>query len=76
MFEGGDGVAWMMPLEHIVQGVWADAGRWFPGLLLDAITRDGTTVTSYAHAIALGLLYVGAVAAVGVASFLRRDVTA
>jgi hypothetical protein len=35
-------VAWMRPLEHIVQGVWADAGRWFPGLLLNAITRSGT----------------------------------
>jgi ABC-2 type transport system permease protein len=69
------GVAWMMPLEHIVQGVWADAGRWFPGLVLDAITREGTTVTSYGHAIVLGLLYVAAVAAVALASFLRRDIT-
>lgn len=69
------GVAWMLPLEHIVQGVWIGAGRWFPGLILDAITREGTTVTSYSRAIVLGLVYAGAFVAVGVGSFLRRDVT-
>ena len=69
------GIAWLMPIEHIVQGVWADAGRWFPGLVLDAITRDGTVATPYNRAILLGLLYTITLAAVGVTSFLRRDIT-
>ena len=69
------GVAWMMPLEHIVQGVWADAGGWFPGLVLDAITRSGTTVAPYSRSLHLGLLYTGVLAVVGAISFLRRDVT-
>jgi ABC-2 type transport system permease protein len=69
------GIAWLMPIEHIVQGVWADAGRWFPGLILDAITRNGTVATSYNRAILLGLLYTTTLAAVGVTSFLRRDIT-
>jgi ABC-2 type transport system permease protein len=69
------GVAWMMPLEHIVQGVWDGAGRWFPGLVLDAITREGTAATSYHRAIVLGLLYTAGLATIGAVSFLRRDIT-
>jgi ABC-2 type transport system permease protein len=69
------GVAWMLPLEHIVQGVWIGAGRWFPGLLLDAITREGNAVASYRRAIILAVVYASAFAAIGVISFLRRDVT-
>jgi ABC-2 type transport system permease protein len=67
-------VPWMTPLEHIVQGVWADAGRWFPGLLLNAITRSGTDLASYDRSVFLGLDYTAALALVA-ASFLRRDVT-
>jgi hypothetical protein len=66
-------VPWMMPLEHIVQGVWADAGRWFRGLL-NAITRSGTDLASYDRSVFLGLDYTAALALVA-ASFLRRDVT-
>lgn len=69
------GVAWMLPLEHIVQGVWVGAGRWFPGLVLDAITRDGTSVVPYGRALGLGLLYTGVLAVVAAFSFLRRDIT-
>jgi ABC-2 type transport system permease protein len=69
------GVAWMMPLEHIIQGVWADAGGWFPGLVLDAITRSGTTVAPYSRSLLLAVLYTGVLAVVGAVSFLRRDVT-
>jgi ABC-2 type transport system permease protein len=69
------GVAWLMPFEHIVQGVWADAGRWFPGLLLNAISRDGTEAASFTRSVALGVLYTGALATVAAATFLRRDVT-
>ena len=64
----------MMPLEHIVQGVWAGAGRWLPGLVLDAITRSGTTVAPYSRSLLLGLS-AGVLAVVGAISFLRRDVT-
>jgi ABC-2 type transport system permease protein len=69
------GVAWLMPFEHIVQGAWADAGRWFPGLILDAISRDGTEIASFTRSVSLGLLYTGALAAAAAVSFLRRDVT-
>jgi ABC-type transport system involved in multi-copper enzyme maturation permease subunit len=69
------GVAWLMPLEHIVQGIWAQAGGWFPGLVIDAIIREGTDVAPYGRSIGLGLVYAGTFAVVGAAMFLRRDVT-
>ena len=68
-------VAWMMPFEHIVQGAWADAARWFPGLLLNAISRNGTEMAPYERSVFLGLLYTAALACAGAVSFLRRDVT-
>jgi ABC-2 type transport system permease protein len=68
------GVAWLMPLEHIVQGAWAEAGGWFPGLILTAITREGTDVAPYGRSVVLSLIYGGAFALVGAVSFLRRDV--
>jgi ABC-2 type transport system permease protein len=68
-------VAWMMPIEHIIQGVWADAARWFPGLVLDAISRNGTDIVPYGRSVLLGLSYTTALAIAGAVSFLRRDVT-
>lgn len=69
------GIAWLLPLEHIVQGVWAGAARWLPGLLLDTITRNGTVTTSYDRAIVFSLFYTAVLATAGATSFLRRDVT-
>src|SRR3712207_9463623 len=42
----GIGLAWFLPFEHIVQNAWADAGRWFPGLLMEALAAGGATVAS------------------------------
>jgi ABC-2 type transport system permease protein len=30
------GIAWSGPIEHLIQNAWSGAGRWFPGLLLEA----------------------------------------
>jgi ABC-type transport system involved in multi-copper enzyme maturation permease subunit len=71
----GVGLAWLMPVEHIIQNGWAGAGRWFPGLLFEAVGRGGTDVTSYQRALffAVGITVVMAV--VGATTFLRRDVS-
>ncbi|MCW2674822.1 MAG: putative transporter integral rane protein [Frankiales bacterium] len=69
------GLAWLMPLEHIVQNAWADAERWFPGLLFDAVAAGGTSVTSYSRGLVMGTLLAGVLLAAGTASFLRRDVS-
>lgn len=71
----GVGLAWFLPLEHIVQNSWSGAGRWFPGLLFEAVARGGTTETSYARALILGLLLAGGGLVVGGISFARRDVS-
>jgi len=67
--------AWFFPLEHIIQNAWAGAGRWFPGLLLDAIATDGTSGTSFGRALALGLAVVAVFAAVAAVDLRRRDIT-
>jgi ABC-2 type transport system permease protein len=72
----GAGLAWLLPLENIVQNSWAGSGHWLPGLLFGAVGRGGTTIVSYQVALALALAYCAIALAVASASFLRRDVTA
>lgn len=68
--------AWFFPLEHIVQNAWSGAGRWFPGLLFEAIARDGTTATSFDRALALGVGAAVILAGVAMVDLHHRDVTA
>ncbi len=69
------GLAWLLPLENIVQNSWTGATHWLPGLLFGAVARGGTTSVSYQAAVALALGYALIAAIAGMASFLRRDVT-
>jgi ABC-type transport system involved in multi-copper enzyme maturation permease subunit len=69
------GLAWLMPVEHIVQNAWADAERWFPGLLFDAVARGGTALTSYGRSLTMGGALAAVLLAAGATSFLRRDVS-
>jgi ABC-2 type transport system permease protein len=69
------GLAWLMPLEHIIQNAWADAERWFPGLLFDAVAAGGTSITSYSRSLLMGSVVAVALLAAGATSFLRRDVS-
>jgi len=71
----GVGLAWFLPLEHILQQSWVGASRWFPGLLFEAVARGGTSETSYARALALGAVAAAAALVVGGISFVRRDVS-
>jgi len=69
------GIAWAGPIEHLVQNAWAGAGRWFPGLLLEAFAGGGTSAVSAGRAIATVAVYATAAAFVAVTVFARRDVT-
>lgn len=71
----GVGLAWFMPIEHIIQNAWAGAGRWFPGLLFEAVARGGTAVTSYQRSLLLAAIATTLVLVAGTATFLRRDVS-
>ena len=72
----GVGLAWLLPLENIVQNSWAGSGHWLPGLLFGAVARGGTNIVSYQVALALALAYSAIALTVASVSFLRRDVTA
>jgi ABC-type transport system involved in multi-copper enzyme maturation permease subunit len=69
------GIAWAGPIEHLVQNAWLGAGRWFPGLLLEAFAGGGTSEVSAGRAIATVGIYAAAAATVAVTVFARRDVT-
>jgi ABC-2 type transport system permease protein len=69
------GLAWIGLLEHIVQLSWSDAGRWFPGLLFDAVDLGGSEVTSYSRALILSTAFASALLVASAIGFVRRDVT-
>jgi ABC-2 type transport system permease protein len=72
----GIGLAWFLPLEHIVQNNWAGAGRWFPGLLMEALSAGGTSQTSVARALGAGGLLVALAVLAAAVDLHRRDVLA
>jgi len=71
----GLGLAWLGPIEHIVQLNWDGAGGWFPGLVFDAVASGGTTVITYQHATTMAAVYLAVAMLGGTASFVRRDVS-
>jgi ABC-2 type transport system permease protein len=71
----GIGLAWLGPLEHILQLSWSGAARWLPGLVFDAVANGGTSVTTYQRALVTALVYTGLALSVATVSFVRRDVS-
>jgi ABC-type transport system involved in multi-copper enzyme maturation permease subunit len=72
----GIALAWAGPFEHITQQAWAGASRWFPGLLLEAVSAGGTSEVSSGRALALVVVYGVTLTTAAVLAFSRRDVTA
>jgi ABC-2 type transport system permease protein len=70
------GIAWAGPFEHLLQDAWDPAGRFFPGLLLEAFAAGGTSAVSATRAFVTVAVYVALAAAVAGTVFARRDVTA
>jgi ABC-type transport system involved in multi-copper enzyme maturation permease subunit len=70
------GIAWAGPFEHLLQDAWGPAGRYFPGLLLEAFVAGGTSEVSAGRAFLTVAAYVAVAAAVAGTVFSRRDVTA
>jgi ABC-2 type transport system permease protein len=70
------GIAWAGPFEHLLQDAWGPAGRFFPGLLLEAFVAGGTSEVSATRAFVTVAVYVAAAAAIAASVFARRDVTA
>jgi ABC-2 type transport system permease protein len=70
------GIAWAGPFEHLLQDSWGPAGRFFPGLLLEAFVAGGTSEVSATRALLTVAVYVVAATAIAATTFARRDVTA
>jgi hypothetical protein len=70
----GLGIAWLGPVEHILQLSWSSAANWLPGLLFNAIATGGTA-SSYQRALIFSLVFSTAALTLGAASFLRRDIS-
>lgn len=70
------GLAWLGPLEHILQLSWTSAGRWLPGLLFDAVDVGGNDVVSFGRALVSSIIVSVVIIAAGALTFMRRDVTA
>jgi ABC-type transport system involved in multi-copper enzyme maturation permease subunit len=69
------GIAWAGPFEHLLQDAWDPAGRFFPGLLLEAFVAGGTSEVSATRAFLTVTVYAVVAAAVAGTVFARRDVT-
>jgi ABC-type transport system involved in multi-copper enzyme maturation permease subunit len=70
------GIAWIGPIEHILQDRWGPASRVFPGLLLEAFVAGGTSAVSAPRALVTIALYVTIAATIAATVFARRDITA
>jgi ABC-2 type transport system permease protein len=70
------GIAWAGPFEHLLQDAWDPAGRFFPGLLLEAFVAGGTAEVSASRAFVAVAVYVAIAAVIAGTTFARRDVTA
>lgn len=68
------GIGWAGPFEHLLQDAWGAAGRYFPGLLLEAFVAGGTTEVSATRAFLTVAVYATVAATVAATVFARRDV--
>jgi ABC-2 type transport system permease protein len=69
------GIAWAGPFEHLLQDAWDPAGRFFPGLLLEAFVAGGTSEVGVTRAFLTVAAYVIVAAALAGTIFARRDLT-
>ena len=70
------GIAWAGPFEHLLQDAWGAAGRFFPGLLLEAFAAGGKSEVIAKRAFLTVSFYVAMAAVVAGTVFARRDMTA
>jgi hypothetical protein len=68
------GVAYALPGEAIINGLWEGGDRWLPGELLNALAHGGTSSTSYSHALLTVVVYAAMLAVGTLLLFQRRDV--
>ena len=71
----GVGLAYALPVELVLVGVWQDGGRWLPGQLLSTFAAGGSELISHTRSGLMLAVYVVVAGAIGAGLFLRRDVS-
>ncbi len=64
----GIGLAWLLPVERILQNSWSGASHWLPGLVLGVVGSGGTAAVT-------AIAYVAVAILAGGITFSRRDIT-
>lgn len=70
----GVGVAYLLPVETILNATLSGIGRWLPGQVLGALAAGGNADASYMTALVTGLAYVVVLGGGAAWSFRQRDV--
>jgi hypothetical protein len=71
----GAGLAWLLPAETILTGIWHPLARFLPGQLLQALADGGTADVGVLTALAGAFAVAVAASAAGLLLLQRRDVT-
>lgn len=72
----GVALAWLLPVEHVVEDGWPGGSHWFPGILLQGFAAGGDGKTPWLRAGLTVALYCVVLVGAATLAFVRRDVTA
>ena len=70
----GVGLAYALPFELLVTGVWDAGARWLPGQLLGTLASGGAATVTYGRAGLLLAIYGALAVTASTTLFARRDV--
>jgi hypothetical protein len=70
----GIGIPFLGIGEHLLQMLWSDGARWFPGLAMAAFAAGGTKDMGFGVSALVTAVYAVVFAVVAAVAFARRDV--
>ncbi len=70
------GVAYLLPIEMLIERIFPGTKRWLPGQLLTDLGQGGTTSSSFSRSLLMSLIYLSVLGAAAAVTFVKRDVTA
>ena len=70
------GVAYLLPIEMLIERIFPPTKRWLPGQLLTDLGQGGTTSSSFSRSLLISAIYLAVVGGAAALTFHRRDVTA
>ena len=70
------GVAYLLPIEMLIERIFPPTKRWLPGQMLTDLGQGGTTSSSFSRSLLISVVYLAVVGVAAAVTFRRRDVTA